>query len=150
MASHSLSSSPQAAGRSFSEMDAPATFTTEYVFDHLKHYTHVMGAVLPGAWMLNMRVRLSTELQVSFGVVGPHDTTSDEQLRQSRGLYNLCVSALLALIDRPTVAGHQCIRVEEDADCTRTGVIILTPHPHAEEVAARLYIGKDSILLSLS
>ena len=131
-------------------MDAPASFTPKYVHDHLKHFANATGAVLPGAWMLDMRVRLSTDLQAHFGVVGPHDTTSDEQLRQSPELYNLCVSALLALIGRPTVAGHICMSVEEDSDCTRTGVVIQTPPPRVEIITARLYIGQDYILFAFS
>lgn len=138
------------AGRSFSEMDPPAVFTTEYVYDHLKHYATAMGAVLPGAWMLNLRVRLSTDLQVHFGVVGPGDIASDEQLRQSSELHNICVNALLALINRPTVAGHTCVRIEEDAECTRTGVVIQPPPPNAAEYTARLYVGEDYIMIALS
>ncbi len=136
--------------RSFSEIDAPATFTTKYVFDHLTHYTHAMGAVLPGAWMLNMRVRLSVDLQVQFGIVGPDDIASDEHLRQSSELHSICVNALLALIDRPTVAGHACVLVEKDADCTRTGVVIKPPPPQTAEYTARLYVGNNYIMLALS
>lgn len=138
------------ASRSFSEKETPATLTSSYVFDHLKHYVNAMGAVLPGAWMLDMRVRLSTDLQCQFGIMGPGDITSDEKLRQSSELHNICVNALLALIGRPAVAGHSCISVEEDADCTRTGVVIQTPPPRVETITARLYIGEDYILLALS
>jgi hypothetical protein len=138
------------ASRSFSEMDAPASFTAEYVHEHIKHYATAMGAVLPGAWMLNMRVRLSVDLQVQFGIVGPDDIASDEHLRQSSELHSICVNALLALIDRPTVAGHACVRVEKDSNCTRTGVVIKPPPPQTAEYTARLYVGNNYIMLALS